>query len=133
MNRADSYAREITSLDQEIKRLNAHLRGLRQQRKAAQERLYNHMNRNNLQKVGKITMRRVAPRKKTPRKPESIKRQDAIKLFKNIGVPQPEQFWREFKETQKYSTTEINEGAEKHQNAPRKTNPNKGYDPYLGV
>ena len=121
MSRADSYIREIQSLDGEIKRLNSHLKKLREQKKKAQGHLYSYMKRRNLEKCGKYTIKSVTPRPSKPRKPESAKKADAIELFRQVGIPDPAAFFVEFKATQRYQDSE--------QTQP----PNTGqkYDPYL--
>lgn len=97
-----SYVREIESLDKEIKRLNAVLKGLREQKKRRQSDLYEYMVANNKDKVGKITKKRIEPKEaKPPRKQACQKKAEAIVLFEQAGIPNPQDFWQRFQSTQK--------------------------------
>ncbi len=100
MSRADAYVREIQSLKAEIKRLNAHVKRLRDQKKEKEGHLYKYMVKNNLEKHNGITIKSIRPKEKIQRKTPTQKKEDAIKLFRNIGIPRPENFWLEFQDTQ---------------------------------
>lgn len=104
MAHPDGYVNEIESLNKEIKRLNAHLKSLREQRKTAQTHLYEYMVAHNLEKYNNITLKSVTPRQRKQRKPEKKKKEDAINLFRDIGVNDPEDFWLQFKATQSYTS-----------------------------
>ena len=106
MSNPDSYVREIDSLTTEIKRLNERLKQLRKQKKGTEGHLYNYMTRQNIEKYGNVTRKSITPREKKSRKPDTVKRQDAIALFREVGIPNPEEFWEEFKSTQKYESEE---------------------------
>jgi len=128
MNRAQGYAKEILSLKKEIKRLNAQLKKLRGQRKHAETNLYQHMVNYELDKVTltyddksqTITVKSITPKPKVIRKKKSDKEKDAIRLCEEVGIPDPQQFYEEFMETQRNrregglegepSLTHINEG-----------------------
>ena len=131
MSNPEAYVQEIDSLTAEIKRLNTHVKNLREQRKVAQGHLYNYMESHSLEKYRNHTIASVRPRPKKPRKPESQKKQDAIELFREAGIPDPESFFTEFKATQKYEDGE--EPSERPISKPKKKkNPNEDYDPFLG-
>jgi hypothetical protein len=122
MTTAESYLREINNIDSELKRINIHSKNLREQKKRVSAGLYNYMQNHKLEKIsdGKkdITIERFAPKqKKCPSKPKSQKKIDAIELFRDVGIPNPEQFYKDFDNTQKSSinTTDSNN-----------TNQNKG-------
>lgn len=122
------YVYEIKSLRKEIKRLNDHLSVLRSQKRTAEGRLYNYMVKNNLNKYEGITLGSIKPNsEKFPRKRKSDKKRDAIQLFRDTGINDPETFWNQFLETQRYSTEESSNSSSKNDN-PR----NGGYDEYLG-
>jgi len=117
---SDGYVSEIESLNKEIKRLNARLKALREQRKKAQGHLYKYMEKNNMEKCGSITIKSVTPRQRKPRKPAKNKKADAINLFREIGVPDPIGFWAEFQATQSYAS------------AAKQVKTNNDYDDSLG-
>ena len=131
MNKAESYAAEIERLDDEIKRLNTRVKNLKEQRKERRTLLYNHMEKNGIQKCKKITINSVRPKEQTKRKPESQKKQDAILLFQEVGIENPEKFYQDFKETQKYKSDEVLPPKEKKEKK-KKRNREKEYDPFLG-
>jgi len=111
---AESYTNEIKSLDAEIKRLNDHIKRLRLQRKTANENLYKYMIRHNLQKIGDgkqaITLSKCAPPKPRTRvKPKRERHEQAIELFREVGIPDPEEFYLQFEATQKNVSGEAKE------------------------
>ena len=132
MSRAESYAKEINSLNTEIKRLNGKIKSLREQKKKAESNLYHRMQRDSSQKVEGITIKSVTPKERKKRKPISQKKADAIDLFKEIGVPNPEDFWEEFQATQIYAEGEESfvENTTKKKKSKKKKD--SEYDPFLG-
>lgn len=133
MSNPDAYVREINSLNAEIKRLNAHLKQLREQRKVVQNHLYSHMTKHHLDKYEGHTIKSVTPRQTKPRKPESAKKADAIELFRQAGISDPENFFDEFKATQKYGEDEEPPPKEEKPKRTRKgKKSDKDYDPFLG-
>lgn len=102
-HRADSSVSEIESLTKEIKRLNDTLKGLREQRKQAQYRLYQWMEGTGTEKYRGYSKKKLAPRERAKAKPKSKKQNDAINLFRQIGIINPEDFYKEFQSTQRYS------------------------------
>jgi len=129
MNKADSYVGEIKRLDEEIKRINMRLSALREQRKEKRTLLYKHMEKNGMTKHGGITINSIRPREQTRRKPESEKKQDAIILFQEVGIENPEEFYNDFKATQKYNNGEDPPPKEKKKS---KKKSELEYDPFLG-
>lgn len=102
---ADGYVSEINSLKQEIARLNAHLAKLRHQKKEAEKHLYNYMSRHGIEKLHGISIGSIKPRASTrkPVKPKKERKQEAIELFREVGIPDPVAFWQDFERTQRYS------------------------------
>ena len=123
---SDSYIREIKSLRKEIKRLNGSLKVLRDQKTVVEGHLYRYMKKNGIEKIDGITINSIKPREeRLPRKKKSEKKRDAIELFQEIGVSDPEQLWLEFQATQRYQNPdEVSDRSQKGNG--------KGYDPYLG-
>lgn len=103
MSRGDSYVREIAGYTKELARLKKERDKWMANKKLAEKHLYEYMVQMNLERVGDITKKSIAPKDKQPRKPKSAKKRDAINLFHKIGVPDPDSFWREFERTQKAS------------------------------
>lgn len=105
---AESYLKEIHSIDAEIKRLNAHIKILRDQKRRTQSNLHRYMTSHELEKVGEgkesITLAKCAPPKpRRKAKPKKNKRCDAIDLFREAGIPNPDEFYKQFESTQKSS------------------------------
>jgi len=126
MSTPDGYVYEINSLKAEIKRLNERTKKLREQKRTAEKHLYKHMHTHKVEKYENITIKSIRPKEKQKRKPEKAKRTDAISLFRDVGIPDPENFWVEFKATQKYINGETDQQTE--------SRPDKkgGYDAFLG-
>lgn len=95
------YKNEIDSLDKEIKRMNAHLKKLREQKREAQRHLCDYMERHQLEKFDNITLKSIQPKERRKAKPKSQRKQEAIDLFYQIGIPDPQGFWNEFQTTQR--------------------------------
>ena len=106
---AIQYANQIDSISTEIKRLNDLLKKLRTEKKTAQSNLHDVMKKKGMNEIvshkgNKITLKQCEPPKPRAKpKAKKDKQKDAIELFRNIGVPNPEQFYTEFQQTQKAS------------------------------
>lgn len=98
---ADSYVRQIKDVDAALKRLNAQAKELRKKKKEAQTRLHAWMVKNGVDEYGQIPAKKIAPKTPVKRKPVKKKKEDAIRLFSQIGVNDPEELWEEFQRTQK--------------------------------
>jgi hypothetical protein len=129
MSNPEAYVREITSLKSEIKRLNGSMKTLREQCREKQDLLYKYMTKNGIEKYQGITAKSIRPRNKIPRKPEKEKRKDAISLFEEAGITDPETFYQEFKATQKY---EMEQSEEEARPKEKKRPSESEYDPFLG-
>lgn len=106
MKSYEGYMCELNTIDAELKRINEHAKNLRLQRTRVLGALYRYMCSNNLEKVsyGKrdISIKQCAPReKRIAAKPKKEKKRDAIELFRDMGIPNPEKFYIEFEGTQK--------------------------------
>src|SRR5438132_9157142 len=100
------YMYEIYGIDAELKRINERSKQLRIQKKRCMTGLYNYMIAHGIDRVenGKkvITLNQCDPNKKRAKtKPKKQKMEDAIYLFREIGIPNPEEFYLEFEQTQK--------------------------------
>ena len=101
-----SYISEIVSIDTEIRRLNSVIKQLREQKKVAQGHLHQIMESTGKEEMSfnghKITKKQCAPPKpRAKAKPKGQRKNDALELFKNVGIPNPEQFYSEYQQTQK--------------------------------
>ena len=96
-----SYVKELASLDTEIKRLNKVRKSLNEQRKLCKQRLYEYMKSRNMEEFEGVKIEKITPKTTAKRKPEKQKRKDAINLFNEIGIPDPEDFFNKFIQTQK--------------------------------
>lgn len=105
MSRSHTYYREIENLSTEIKRLNGRLKELRQRRRQQEKYLYDSMKMWHETKVGNYTIKKLEKKAHPPprhrRKGQKAKKQDALHLFRQIGIPSPEDFWQRFDQTQR--------------------------------
>lgn len=106
MRSYEGYMFELNSIDIELKRINDHAKNLRLQRTTILNALYRYMSSNNLEKVSygkrEISLKQCAPKEKRgPTKPKKEKKREAIELFRNEGIPNPEKFYEVFESTQK--------------------------------
>jgi hypothetical protein len=103
----DSCSREIKSLDAEISRLATQTKNLKQQKKRAEERLLDYLKRNHLESYSgyrKADLEKKFLVKKYIKEKE--KKENAFRLFRETGIPDPEDFWRRYKQTQKPKVTD---------------------------
>ena len=101
MNNPNGYIKEIESIKKERKRIIARSRKLFAQQKKAEKHLYDYMVSHSLEEVGGIKKKNITPREKVPRKKKKEKKKDAIDLFRQTGIPDPEKFWEDLQRTQK--------------------------------
>ena len=97
----DAYVHEIQSIEKEERRLRFRAKKLREQKRKAQNHLYQYMESQEIEAYKGITKRSVQPRVRRPRKKIKDKKRDALALFRTTGIPDPESFWNEFQKTQK--------------------------------
>jgi len=95
------YVKEIESIKKERKRLNTESRKLLAQQRKAEKHLYDYMVSHRLDEVEGIKKKNISPREKAPRKKKKEKKKDAINLFRQTGIPDPEKFWEDLQKTQK--------------------------------
>lgn len=99
---AASWVAEINNIEREEKHHREALKRLRERKAQPKQALYRFMARHGYNEYGGITLKRVAPAAaRRPRKPAREKRSDAVRLFREIGVPDPVGFYDEFMRTQK--------------------------------
>ena len=118
-----AYIQEIESYKSEIKRLNDKIKSLQEHKRNAENHLYNYMTKNSVDKYKNITIKNVMPKEKKKQKPLKRKKADAVKLFRDAGIPCPEEFWDDFQATQKIS--------ENNKDTYHEDIPDKKCDPFL--
>jgi len=101
-----SYVRNLTSINDSIKRHNQQLKILRAKKMDAQRRLHTYMVRNNLADFEGYNQTKIAPKVKLPVKKKADKKADAIRLFTDVGISDPEILLDAFQRTQKYTPSE---------------------------
>lgn len=97
MSNPKGYVYEIQSIDKELKRLNQHIRNLREQKKRAETDLYNYMDRHNIEQVEGIKIQKIRPKERKKVKPKKQREQDAINHLRRMGFSFPEKFYKELK------------------------------------
>jgi len=102
MSNGEGYIRQISSIDEALKRLNAETKALRTQRTLTKQRLYEWMKSRRLDEYQGYNIDKIVPKPKIPRKKAKEKKEDAMRLFKDIGVDDPEELWVAFQNTQKH-------------------------------
>lgn len=129
---AESYVRELTSLDKEIKRQNKNIAKLKQQKAKVRGNLCTVMKNKGMESitVGDVTIKlsSLQPQKRTKTMEE--KKWEAIKLFSEKGIDEPEELWDELRETQKVKKPDANGTAKKKKDSSKK--PGEKFDPLLG-
>jgi hypothetical protein len=103
----EADARRLRELELALKRLNEKAVDLRKKKKDAQEKLYRSMEKNGVEKYEGYTMSKIRPKAPAKRKPAKAKKSDAIRLFSEIGIDDPEELYEEFKKTQRMSSHSI--------------------------
>jgi hypothetical protein len=95
--------KEIESLKEEIKRINLEKIKWTNRKTKLETELYNMMLRQNVDSYGGYKRDKLKPKPKTPpkRKKKKEKYNDAIQLFIETGIPDPERFYEELQKTQK--------------------------------
>jgi len=100
-----SYVYTLNSLNDEIKRLNAHLKNLREQKRETQRLLKAYMDSQGIVEVDGIKAVNLTTRQRRPRKKKAEKEIDALRLFQETGIPNPKEFYIRFQETQGLTVT----------------------------
>lgn len=101
MATASAYVNEIKSIDNELARLRVRIKELNQQKNLAQSRFYAYCTKHNIEELNGIKVAKCAPKQSVPRKTEKQKKRDIVEKFREIGVQDPESFYKEIKSLQK--------------------------------
>ena len=98
-----AYIKEIESINRELKRLGDLSKRLREQKKLAQHRLYNYMERRGMCEYGGIKRSSIAPKPSLKRKTQREKMESAMDLFRREGVVDPRALWERLQASRKSS------------------------------
>ena len=109
MANPDAYIREIESIDEALKRLNTRVKELKAKKQLSRERLYRWMESHHTEEYKGYSARKLAPRPKSVRKRAKEKKADAMRLFSEVGITDPEEFWDALQATQKPPPKEVAE------------------------
>lgn len=102
----EAYIRQLKDLDSALKNYTLKMKQLRDQKKQVNSNLYNFMIKHNLEEYQGIKLQKITPKEKVKRKKAKEKKEDALKLFYEIGIQNPESFWESLQKTQKPKTEE---------------------------
>lgn len=94
------YVREIKSIDETLKRYNKIISDLRKKRNIAKDRLVKWMQNHHMDEYEGFKLNKLS-KQRVPTKPKKEKKEDALKLFNEVGINDPEEFWKMFQATQK--------------------------------
>lgn len=101
MKSMESRANEIKNINKELEQLNKRKRLLIDRKKVVQQELYKYMSEHNLKNINDVKSYKIKPQESVPRKGLRSKKRDALNLFREVGIPNPEEFWNDFQKTQK--------------------------------
>lgn len=87
------YSYEIKSIQTEIKRLNNHIKSLREQKKISEEHLYKYMKNRGIQEFDGFKIDNIKPKPKKKRKTKKQKKMEYIMCFEEEGIHDPEGLW----------------------------------------
>ena len=99
---ASNYVAEMQNIDEELRRMRARSRQLQVRKKVLAQTLHDFMHRHNYAEFKGVRLKSIAPRPRRRRKPKREKRRDGVTLLRDIGVPDPERFYDQFSNTQRY-------------------------------
>jgi hypothetical protein len=100
------YAKEIKSVDTELKRLRAHIKKLNEQKKRAEGRLFQYMERYHLDEYDGLQKAKIKPKEPVKRKKPKEKREAVINLLFSSGIADAETVWEEMQKINKSSRRE---------------------------
>lgn len=107
--RTMSYIYAINKINDELRRLNTRVKELKEYKKNQEEKLYLAMKALNIDNSGSYSKKILekkyggsdVPSTIKTRRTKKIKTEEAIRLFRETGIPNPDSFLAEFKKTQR--------------------------------
>lgn len=109
MSHPEAYVRVIKEIKEELTRLAVLSSELRIQKKEQEKYLRKYMKKNKLEKYKDITLKSITPKRPSLIKPKDKKKEDAINMFRDQGIENPEEFWNELQISQKFQDIEEKE------------------------
>lgn len=100
-SRGEAYVKEIRGLDSSIKKLNSEKNKLQARKKELEGYLYEYMRSRNLEEVDGITIKKVKPKPPTIKKKAKEKKEETLELYRNIGIPDPDEFYSQVEKIRK--------------------------------
>lgn len=97
----DSIIRNLNGLNNTIKRYSSMIKDLKVKKKDFEGKLFQTMTRKGLNEYNGYKLEKLNHKQKIPRKKNADKKADALKLFREVGIDNPELFWTAFQDTQK--------------------------------
>ena len=103
---SDGYITQLASINDTLKRLTSKVKDLKRQKKDIEERLRRWMEKNGYEECEGYKLTKLQPKPKAPRKKKADKKRDAIQLFADIGIDDPDELYEKLRETEKIKTSE---------------------------
>lgn len=137
---SDSYLYQIKSIDDELRRLNAKTKILREQRRKQLTGLHQYMKSHNLEQVGTgkeiITFQKcdtlVNKQKRVKLKPKNQRKAEELELLKDVGVSNAAEFYEKLEKARKGNPSNTSNAVVKHSNEKRSKKKKEDYDDCLG-
>ncbi|AMQ10757.1 hypothetical protein [Brazilian marseillevirus] len=87
-----SYAKQIESIAKEVKRMNEECKKLRERKKSLEAKLFEYMEKRNLEEVSGIKKKSITPKPKACRLKKKEKDELAVRMLTEVGLPDPHGF-----------------------------------------
>lgn len=97
----DYHVEQIRKLNEELKRLSARTRLLREEKRKHERYIYNHLVKTGGQEYKGFKRARMEPKPKVKRTPKKVKDARAYDLCLRTGIPDPKGFMEQLKQAQK--------------------------------
>ena len=98
------YSAELRAVELQLTELNTKVKNARARKKELQYKLYDYMKKNKVEEIEGYSIDKIKPRTPKPKekkKPKTQQRKDAIALFRQVGILNPESLYDEFEMTTK--------------------------------
>lgn len=95
-----SYVTQIESINKELKRISVESKKLREKKKMVEYKLFQYMEKRNIDQVDGIKKKKVEPKEKVVRPKKKEKEQATRELFWKMGVQDPDLILEKLKEIQ---------------------------------
>jgi hypothetical protein len=98
----DAYVRQLKDLSDALARLNSQTKDIREKQKQTKARFAEWMERKEIEEYQGYKLSKIKPKPRIPIKPKERRKNDAIRLFSEIGVTDPQDLWDRYQQTQRY-------------------------------